>query len=889
MQRLLLLLSHAFLATAGLLAASPQDPQDVRRVPQEPDLETKIDSVFGDAINTLSYYPFLNIAPWFGIGDDPHLLRTEGGEPKLTTLPLRGIDQEVRSAQFSGTGNHVLVVTADGGVRVFTTGGKQVAMLDGETAGAGSALLFPDEGDFEDEGEIAVAGTAGAVRFYQADGTLKTTIDGFTGAVQAINYSATGRWFAAGDAAGKFVVWDGQGEIFADATSTNGIAGLSFSADESMLAVTDSVGGLRLYEITKPEEGRATVFATKTVAESGVVWAGFIPDDKRLMVVRDGKVEVYDEKGDLSLEAPTAEVNQVVGAEIETDDDTFKAVFHTGEGTRTISYDGTGQTLDTSGRPITAPDSGPLVAGGGELYLTAGAGQRLPHLGSYAEDGIYFPVGKPDTTVSTLTFDGANQRALIATQNGDVELLEWLVRDPAGAVVITSVPLVVLWLVIAAVLFTIYMKFVNFRMFGHAIQVVRGKYSNPDDKGEVTHFQALSSALSATVGLGNIAGVAIAVSVGGPGATFWMVVAGLLGMTLKFTECSLGQKFRRVDANGNVSGGPMHYLKDGLSEKGLGFLGWPLALIFTVFCIGGSLAGGNSFQVNQSLGILQNQVPWFQDNGWVYGVVMAVFVGIVIIGGIQRIASVAEKIVPTMCGIYVAAALVVIFSNIDKVGPAFAAIFGSALSGDAVYGGALGALIMGFRRAAFSNEAGVGSAAIAHSAAKTPYAVREGIVALLEPFIDTVVVCTMTALVIVISGVYQGNTEQTAEYVAGQNGAALTSVAFAEHISWFPWVLMAAVVLFAFSTMISWSYYGERCWTMMFGVKSSIWFKILFLVFVVLGSLVTATNILQFGDLMILLMAFPNIAGLYFLGGIVKRDLKEYETKLKAGEMKKFH
>jgi len=315
------------------------------------------------------------------------------------------------------------------------------------------------------------------------------------------------------------------------------------------------------------------------------------------------------------------------------------------------------------------------------------------------------------------------------------------------------------------------------------------------------------------------------------------------------------------------------------------------ALIFTIFCIGGSLAGGCAFQVNQSLGILKEKVPFFDEHSYVYGLMMAVAVAVVIIGGFKRIAQTAEKIVPAMCAIYILGSMTILLLNLEAIAPAFGAIFGGAFSGEAIYGGAIGSLVMGFRRAAFSNEAGIGSAAIAHSAAKTAYPVREGIVALLEPFIDTVVICTMTALVIVITGVYTGDAAGTAELVANKEGAALTSIAF-ESVpalaSWFPWVLMVAVMLFAFSTMISWSYYGERCWTNLFGPKSSIFFKVLFLTFVVLGSVMTAGNVLEFGDLMILLMAFPNILGLYFLQGHVKEGLEEYEQKHKAGEFETY-
>ncbi|MBK8977917.1 MAG: alanine:cation symporter family protein [Planctomycetes bacterium] len=500
----------------------------------------------------------------------------------------------------------------------------------------------------------------------------------------------------------------------------------------------------------------------------------------------------------------------------------------------------------------------------------------------------------PEQSIEALR---ANWGRLLTTAAHDELLGPWRSADGdpfhldvTGAAQRPRLPFVVVWLVVAAVFFTVTWRFANLRLFRHAIAIVRGRYDNPDDHGEVTHFQALASALSATVGLGNIAGVAIAISLGGPGATFWMIAAGLLGMSLKFTECTLGQKFRRIDATGRVSGGPMRYLRDGFTGTRLAGLGATLAFLFTLFCIGGSLAGGNSFQVNQSLDVLRAQVPWLETNSWVYGVVMAILVGIVIIGGIRRIAQVAEKIVPAMCGIYVLASLVVILAHAEHVPVAMREIFDGAFSSEAVYGGVIGTLIIGFKRAAFSNEAGVGSAAIAHSAAKTEYPVREGIVALLEPFIDTVVVCTMTALVIIISEVYAPN-GANAELVANQNGAALTKAAFESvpwMVGWFPWILTIAVVLFAFSTMISWSYYGERCWTTLFGQRSSMAYKVLFLVFVVLGSIVSARNVLDFGDLMILIMAFPNILGLYLLRGVVGRELREYEQKLRAGEFRTF-
>ncbi len=462
----------------------------------------------------------------------------------------------------------------------------------------------------------------------------------------------------------------------------------------------------------------------------------------------------------------------------------------------------------------------------------------------------------------------------------------------------STVPLVVAWLVIGAIYFTIRMGFINFRGFKHAIDVVRGKYDSKDAEGEVSHFQALSSALSATVGLGNIAGVAIAVSLGGPGAIFWMIVAGFLGMSSKFTECTLGQKYRLTRPDGRVMGGAMYYLQNGLAEfgegpyigpntrKALKALGKLLAVSFVVLCIGGSFGGGNTFQVNQSLNAVQESIPWFGEHRWVFGLIMAALTGLVIIGGIKRIAQTAEKIVPTMCGVYMLACIVVLLKHAGEIPDAFGTIFDSAFNPGAAWGGFIGVLVQGFKRAAFSNEAGVGSAAIAHSAAKTKEPVREGIVALLEPFIDTIIVCTMTGLVIVITGHYAGglSAEVAEPFAAINNGAGLTSTVFASEISWFPYVLSAAVVLFAFSTMISWSYYGERCWAWLFGDGSSMVYRILFLIMVFLGSIITSTNVLDFGDLMILGMAFPNVLGMYFLSGGVKKDLNAYMTKLKNGE-----
>ena len=441
-----------------------------------------------------------------------------------------------------------------------------------------------------------------------------------------------------------------------------------------------------------------------------------------------------------------------------------------------------------------------------------------------------------------------------------------------------EIPLVVAWLLGGALFFTLRMRFVNIRLFKHAIDLVRGKYDNSEQVGEVTHFQALTTALSATVGLGNIAGVAIAIGTGGPGATFWMILVGFLGMSAKFTECALGQKYRKIRKDGRIMGGAMHYLSQGLKEKKLGGLGGLLAGLFCLLCIGGSLGGGNSFQVVQSLDMIKTVMPVLADYSWGYGLLMAILVGLVIVGGIKSIARVASLIVPIMCGIYLLACLFILGSHLGEIPAAFSLIIEQAFSPDAAFGGFLGVLIIGIKRAVFSNEAGIGSAAIAHSAAKVKDPIEEGVVALLEPFIDTIVVCTMTALVIIITGAYID--PANAELIAKNQGGALTSVAMSSVIPWFPYILAVAVFLFAFSTMISWSYYGERCWVYLFGDRSSLVYKILFLVFTFLGSIITATNILDFSDLMILGMAFPNILGLFILSGIVRKDLDNYIKSL---------
>jgi len=438
----------------------------------------------------------------------------------------------------------------------------------------------------------------------------------------------------------------------------------------------------------------------------------------------------------------------------------------------------------------------------------------------------------------------------------------------------TKLPFIVAWLVLGAVFFTLRMGFINIRGFSHAVAVTLGRYDNASDPGEVSHFQALSSALSATVGLGNIAGVALAVGAGGPGAVFWMIVAGFLGMTSKFVECTLGQMYRKVDASGHVLGGPMRYLAVGIAELGYKKLGRTLAVTFSVLCIGGSFGGGNMFQSNQSYAQVQAVVPYFSDKPWLYGLLIATAVGVVIIGGIRRIGAVAGYIVPLMCGIYLIAGAAILITHADKLPDALGHIIRDAFTPQAGMGGFLGVLVTGFQRAAFSNEAGIGSASIAHSAAATNEPIREGIVALLEPFIDTIIVCTMTGLVVVVTGAYH-DTES--------NGVAMTSSAFASVMPWFPDLLAVAVFFFAYSTMISWSYYGERSAAFLFGPQSSMPYRFTYLLFAFLGPLLQLDNVVAFSDLMILGMALPNILGAVLLAPRVRTALDRYRFRFMQG------
>tara|TARA_R110002096_G_scaffold169779_8_gene341579 strand:+ start:4799 stop:6865 length:2067 start_codon:yes stop_codon:yes gene_type:complete len=457
------------------------------------------------------------------------------------------------------------------------------------------------------------------------------------------------------------------------------------------------------------------------------------------------------------------------------------------------------------------------------------------------------------------------------------------VLHPNGDKQEKGIPFIVVWLVLGAIFFTVRMRFINARGVKHAFELIRGKFDDPKGTaGEVSHFQALTTALSATVGLGNIAGVAVAITLGGPGATFWMIVAGLIGMSSKFVECTLGVKYRKINAKGEVSGGPMYYLSEGLKKKNLGKLGKVLAVIFSILCIGGSLGGGNMFQSNQAFAQLSTEFPEIAGMGVWFGVVLALLVGVVIIGGIKSIAKVTDKIVPFMAGLYVLFSLIIIGMNFSHVGDVFVEIYNGAFNSPAIKGGVIGVLIVGFQRAAFSNEAGVGSASIAHSASKTNEPVSEGIVALLEPFVDTVVVCTMTALVLVFTGFADGN--------SGLEGAELTSAAFSSVFPWFSLVLVVAIFLFAFSTMISWSYYGLKAWTYLFGNNKYVdyLYKLIFLIFIVIGSSAGLGAVLDFSDLMILGMAFPNILGLVLMSKEVRLDMLSYFERIKSGAIKKF-
>ena len=481
-----------------------------------------------------------------------------------------------------------------------------------------------------------------------------------------------------------------------------------------------------------------------------------------------------------------------------------------------------------------------------------------------------------------------------------------------------AIPVVLILLLVAATYFTVYFGFPNFTRFGLAVNVVRGKYDSTKEEidpkmitrdgdipdtirveggiGEVTPFQALTSALSATVGLGNIAGVAIAIAIGGPGATFWMILAGFLGMASKFTECTLGVKYREIGPDGTVYGGPMYYLSKGLGERGMGAFGKFMAVFYAIMLIGGSFGGGNMFQSNQAAAQFKALIG--TDSGMagtLFGIVLALLVAIVIIGGIKRIGKVAEKIVPAMVGIYVVSAIIILIYHANLIPDAFGQIIGGAFTGAGITGGIIGVLIQGFKRAAFSNEAGVGSASVAHSAVKTKYPASEGVVALLEPFIDTVLVCTMTALVIIIfnssaGGAFAyGDVINNEVLIEGQRigGVNLTSAAFNSVLPGFSYILTIAVILFAFSTMLSWSYYGLQAWMYLFGKskQAEVTYKILFCIFIVIGAAASLGAVTDFSDAMVFAMVFPNMIGLFILAPVVKKELKIYLDAINSGAL----
>ncbi|MDP7028106.1 MAG: alanine/glycine:cation symporter family protein [Candidatus Marinimicrobia bacterium] len=446
---------------------------------------------------------------------------------------------------------------------------------------------------------------------------------------------------------------------------------------------------------------------------------------------------------------------------------------------------------------------------------------------------------------------------------------------------IFGIPFIVLVLLVGAITFSFYFRFINIRGFLHSIDIIKGKYDNPNDTGQISHFQALTSALSATIGLGNIAGVAVAVSLGGPGAVFWMMFIAIFSMTAKFVSATLAQLYRTVHDDGSVSGGPMYYLDQGLKEMGLGTFGKILGVLYAIFIIGGAFGGGNMFQANQSYELVGSLtgIP-----SWIYGIVLMGLVAAVIMGGIERIGKTTEKIVPTMVILYVSASLFIIFMNLDKLPGVINSIFSQALNPEATYGGFMGVIVIGIKRAVFSNEGGVGSAAIAHSAAKTDEPVREGIVAMIGPFIDTIVICFMTASVILITA--DQNPLINAE---GIKGAELTSAAFGSAISWFPYILAIVVFLFSYSTMISWYYYGEKGWKYLSSADSSlIIYKAIFLCCVFIGSISSLSNVIDFSDMMILSCAVPNIIGAFFLLPKLKTHLDDYWSRYQEGKFQTF-
>lgn len=443
-----------------------------------------------------------------------------------------------------------------------------------------------------------------------------------------------------------------------------------------------------------------------------------------------------------------------------------------------------------------------------------------------------------------------------------------------------SLPLVVVWLISAAAILTVSLRFINLRGFRHAWKLVLNPRDQEGADGEITHFQALSSALSGTVGLGNIASVPVAIALGGPGAIFWMILAGFLGMTSKFAECALAVKYRRFGPGGRTIGGPMYYIEAVFARHGLKSVGKGAAIFFAVMTMGASVS---VFQVNQSYAQLANVTGI--NAPVIYGVVIASLVAVVILGGIRRIGKVAGVLVPLMGALYIGAGLIIILMNITALPEAIATIFKSAFGFEAAGGGLVGALINGIRRATYSNEAGVGSAAIAHSAVKTNEPLTEGYVALLEPFIDTIIVCTITALVVVVTGAYEPFL-----FAEGPlQGIEITSAAFASAFTWFPYVLLVASILFAFTTLVSWSYYGAQAAAYLFGPTKTVdvVFKLTLCLLLSTGAAISLSAIINFIDSMLFGMCIPNIIALYLLLPELRRDVRAYEAKYLGGKREK--
>jgi AGCS family alanine or glycine:cation symporter len=453
---------------------------------------------------------------------------------------------------------------------------------------------------------------------------------------------------------------------------------------------------------------------------------------------------------------------------------------------------------------------------------------------------------------------------------------------------VVSLPFLIVVLILGAIFFTFWYRWINVRGLKHSINVIQGKYDNPEDTGEISHFRALTSALSATVGLGNIAGVAIAIQLGGPGAVFWMLIAAVFGMTAKFSSCTLSQMYRQTNADGSISGGPMYYVDIGLKQMGGSWahLGKVLAIMYALMVMGGAIGVGNMFQVNQTAEAFRSTFGLSAGTNWVIGIVIAILVAVVIIGGIKRIGAATSRIVPAMCGLYVCVSILIILMNITRIPEAIGLIFRLAFTGNAFYGGFVGVLVWGIKRASFSNEAGLGSAAIAHAAAKTEEPVREGIVAMVGPFIDTIIVCLMTAMVVIITGAWNDPS------LSQSDGVTLTTKAFESAIGWFPLILTVSIGLFAYSTMISWAYYGERGWIYLLdhfggaGLKTVIVFRIIFILFVIVGAVNKLDAVLDFSDAMVLGMAFPNIIGSILLAPRVLEKVRDYWNRYQSGEMK---